>query len=76
MATTRRRVTRGRSAGLSPQIRALFEIGCGWTSYGTDTVRELWNQHGPQFLRTQSPDDGKCFAEMAFGEPEPDKSED
>lgn len=71
MATTRRRVARGRGAGIPAEIRALFEVGCGWTSYGDAEVKRLWNEYGPQYLRTRqaAPEHGRCFAEMCMGAP-------
>lgn len=78
MATTRRRVARGRGQGLSPQIRALFDVGCGWNGYRDEEVQKLWNEYGPQYLRTRqvAPEHGPCFAEICLGAPEPDNSED
>ena len=78
MATTRRRVARGRGQGLSLQIRALFEVGCGWNSYREEELQELWNEYGSQYLRTRkaAPEHGRCFAEMCLGAPEPNDTED
>ena len=71
MATTRRRVSRGRDGGLTAQIRALFGVGCGWEAYGDDEVQRLWNEHGRDYRR-HDPD---SFAERILGPPvDPDRS--
>lgn len=74
MGTTRRRVSRNRSHGLTPQIRALFMVGSGWNQVGDTEVKRLWDLHGRAFLDSlQSiPDEGEAnrpFALLVLGQP-------
>lgn len=69
MPTTRRRTNRRQGSALSPEIRALFSVGCGWNAIGDEEVKRLWDEHGDSFLRTHQSSE-PCFAEMALGSPE------
>lgn len=68
MPTTRRRTNRRQGSALSPQNRALFEIGCGWNAVGDEEAKRLWDEHGETYLRTRH-HDGQCWAEMMLGAP-------
>ncbi len=69
MGTTRKRVRRQRDSGIPPQVRGLFDVGCGWQSYGNAEVERLWREHGPDYLATRTKE-GKSFAELVLGRPE------
>lgn len=70
MGTTRKRVRRQRGSGMSPEIQALFEVGCAWNHYGGDVVKRLWDQYGHDYLATRTGKENVCFAELILGRPE------
>jgi hypothetical protein len=57
---TVKRVSRTRKT-LPRDIRALFMLGAGAnTSYTQQEIRELWKEHGAQFLRHMDSLDRSC----------------
>lgn len=68
MATTRRRTARQQGSAVPPEIRALFDVGCGWNSYADDEVSRLWAEHGESYLRNHRSKE-PCFAELILGAP-------
>ena len=68
MATNRRRTARRQGSALPNEIRALFEVGCGWNAVGDEEAARLWNEHGATYLRTRRRE-GTCWAEDILGKP-------
>ena len=68
MPTNRRRTTRNRGSNLSLQMRGLFEVGCGWNHYPEQELQTLWNEHGPDFLKTRT-FENMSWAESMLGKP-------
>ena len=69
MATNRKR--RRRQADLPPEVKGLFEVGCGWNAVGDEEAARLWNEHGTTYLRTRHLE-GTCWAEDMLGKPQED----